>query len=73
MQDAWQAWQHFNNHKNQDQTFAVGDIVMLSTKNLKLLGIQKFQLYFIASFIVISTGPAFYCLDLIPSMAAVYQ
>ena len=47
-------------------------MVFLSTKNLTLPGIQKLQQLFMGTFQVISTGSSIHCLDILPSIAAIY-
>ena len=41
--NAEQAQKHAYNYKHQPQTFVMGSIVLIFTKNLKLLGIQNLQ------------------------------
>ena len=72
MYDALQSQKHFCDHKYQDQTFSIGDIVLLSTKNLTLPGICKLQPQLMGPFGVMTTGPGTYHLDLLPSIAAVH-
>ena len=57
---------------HHDQTFSVGYIVLLSTKNLILPGIHKLQPWFIGPYRVMSTWPGTYRLDLPPSITAVH-
>ena len=72
MHDIQQAQKYFYDCRNQPQASFIGYEVLLSTKNLNLLGICKLQVCFIGPFQAISTGPGTYCLDLLPSMAAIH-
>ena len=50
MNAAYQTQKLFYDHKNQPQTFKMGNIVLLFIKNLGLPGIWKVQFWFVPPF-----------------------
>ena len=56
-------------HVRSCRPTSVGDIVLLLTQNLILIGIHTLQPWFMGPFRVMSTGPGTYFLDLLPRMA----